>query len=64
MNDCRLRTHRALMIFSISYNAVAVGRAIAGTMNPLLAAILMPGSSLASLAIVGLGMQAAAGKVK
>jgi Cu2+-exporting ATPase len=64
VNDCRLRTHRALMIFSISYNAVAVGLAIAGTMNPLLAAILMPGSSLASLAIVGLGMQAAAGKVK
>ena len=35
----------------------AVGLAVAGRMNPLLAAILMPVSSLATLAIVVAGMR-------
>ena len=34
-----------------------VGLAVAGRMNPLVAAVLMPLSSLASLAIVGIGMR-------
>lgn len=57
INDLRRRTHRWLLSFSIGYNLCAVGLAVAGHMDPLLAAILMPGSSLASLAIVGWGMR-------
>jgi len=56
-DDARRRTHRQLLVFSIAYNLAAVGIAVAGHMNPLLAAILMPASSLATLAIVGLGMR-------
>ncbi len=41
----------------ISYNLLAVGLAAAGRMNPLLAAILIPLSSLATLALVGWGMR-------
>ena len=57
VDDVRRRTQRALMVFSISYNLLAVGLAVAGHMNPLLAAIMMPASSLASLGIVGAGMR-------
>ena len=59
INDLRRRTHRWLLAFSIGYNLVAVGLAVAGRMNPLLAAVLMPGSSLLSLAIVAVGMRKA-----
>ena len=55
----RRRTQRWLATFSIGYNLIAVALAAAGLMNPLLAAILMPASSLASLAIVGFGMRPA-----
>jgi hypothetical protein len=41
------------LVFSVAYNAVAVGLAAAGHMSPLLAAVLMPASSLVSLALVG-----------
>jgi Cu2+-exporting ATPase len=41
----------------IAYNLLAVGLAVSGRMNPLIAAILMPASSLATLAIVGWGMR-------
>lgn len=61
VNDARRRTHRWLLAFSIGYNLFAVGLAVAGKMNPLIAAILMPLSSLLSLAIVGEGMRAARG---
>lgn len=53
----RRRTHRWLLAFSIAYNALAVGLALSGHMSPLLAAILMPLSSLATLAIVAGGMR-------
>ena len=55
------RTHRrvqsAIIVFSIGYNLAAAGLAMAGRVNPLVAAVLMPASSLISLAIVTLGMR-------
>jgi Cu2+-exporting ATPase len=57
VNAARRRTQRWLLVFSIAYNTLAVGLAAAGRMNPLVAAILMPGSSLLSLAIVVAGMR-------
>jgi Cu2+-exporting ATPase len=56
VNGLRRRTQASLLVFSIAYNALAVGLAVSGHMNPLLAAVLMPLSSLASLAIVRIGM--------
>jgi Cu2+-exporting ATPase len=56
INDARHRTQGALLVFMIAYNLFAVGMAVAGMMNPLVAAILMPASSLGTLAIVGWGM--------
>jgi Cu2+-exporting ATPase len=46
-----------ILVFSIAYNLIAVGLAVAGKMNPLIAAILMPVNSLATLAIVTGGMR-------
>jgi Cu2+-exporting ATPase len=57
VNDTRRRTQAWLLGFSVIYNLLAVGLAVAGHMNPLLAAILMPVSSLATLAIVAGGMR-------
>ncbi len=57
VNDARSRTHSALLIFMIAYNAVAVGLSVTGHMHPLLAAVLMPLSSLATLAIVAIGLR-------
>lgn len=57
VNDARRRTHAWLLVFSVAYNLLAVGLAVAGHMNPLLAAILMPVSSLVTLLIVGWGMR-------
>jgi Cu2+-exporting ATPase len=59
INDARHRTQVALLVFMIAYNLFAVGMAVAGKMNPLVAAILMPASSLATLAMVGWGMRGA-----
>ena len=56
----RRRTQRWLLIFSLAYNTLAVGLAATGRMNPVLAAILMPASSIASLGIVRMGMREAA----
>lgn len=47
----RLATRRALF-FAAAYNAVAIAICLAGSMNPLLAAVLMPASSVITLAIV------------
>jgi len=58
-DQLRRRTHRVILVFSVAYNLLAVGLAVAGRMNPLLAAILMPVNSLATLGIVSLGMRAA-----
>ena len=53
----RRRTQRVILVFSIAYNLFAVGLAVAGRMNPRVAAILMPVNSLATLAIVTGGMR-------
>jgi len=53
----RRRTQRVILVFSVVYNLLAVGLAVAGKMNPLIAAILMPVNSLATLAIVTGGMR-------
>jgi P-type Cu2+ transporter len=55
----RRHTQVAILSFSVLYNVAAVGLAVAGMMNPLVAAILMPVNSLLTLAIVGLGMRRA-----
>ena len=57
VNDARRLTQAWLLVFSVVYNVVAVGLAAAGHMSPLLAAILMPASSLLTLAIVAVGMK-------
>jgi len=59
VNAIRRRTHLAVLLFSITYNLLAVGLAVAGRMNPLVAAALMPINSLLTLAIVGGGMRKA-----
>ncbi len=64
VNDARRRTQAGLLVFSVAYNLVAVGLAAAGHMSPLLAAVLMPVSSLLSLAIVVWGMGKAALQVE
>jgi Cu2+-exporting ATPase len=51
----RRRTIRRIFTLAVVYNAVAVGLCLAGLMNPLLAAVLMPISSIASLGIAVLG---------
>jgi len=53
----RRRTQVAILVFSVLYNLLAVGLAVAGWMNPLVAAILMPVNSLLTLAIVTGGMR-------
>ena len=55
----RRRTHLVILVFSIAYNALAVGLAVAGRMNPLVAAALMPINSLLTLALVVGGMRRA-----
>jgi Cu2+-exporting ATPase len=56
-NDARRSTQIALLVFMIAYNLAAVGLAATGHMNPLFAAVLMPLSSLATLAIVWMGLR-------
>jgi Cu2+-exporting ATPase len=50
--DLRRRAARRVVAFAIAYNAVAITLCLAGRMNPLVAAALMPASSLVSLGIV------------
>lgn len=59
VNALRRRTQRAVLVFSIAYNLLAVGLAVAGRMNPLVAAALMPINSLLTLALVTIGMRRA-----
>jgi Cu2+-exporting ATPase len=49
---------RAVFAFSLCYNLIAVAVCLAGFMNPLIAAILMPLSSIVSLTLVGLKIPA------
>ncbi len=48
----RRRAARAAVAFALTYNITVAVVCLAGKMNPLLAAILMPSSSLLSLALV------------
>nr|MBP9913564.1 ATPase P [Opitutaceae bacterium] len=57
VNAIRHRAQTAILIFSVVYNLLAVGLAVAGLMNPLIAAILMQANSLLTLALVTLGMR-------
>lgn len=59
VNAIRRRTQITILVFSVVYNALAVGLAVAGHMNPLVAAILMPVNSLLTLALVTGGMRGA-----
>ncbi|MGF1484699.1 MAG: heavy metal translocating P-type ATPase metal-binding domain-containing protein [Opitutales bacterium] len=53
----RSRALRRVFAFTVSYNVAAVTLALAGLMNPLLAAILMPLSSLVSVGLAAAGMR-------
>ncbi len=57
VNDARRATQVFLLVFMVAYNLAAVSLAATGHMNPLFAAVLMPLSSLATLAIVGMGLR-------
>jgi Cu2+-exporting ATPase len=59
VNAIRRRTQLLILIFSVAYNLLAVGLAVAGLMNPLIAAVLMPVNSLLTLALVTGGMRRA-----
>jgi len=59
INAVRRRSQRTILVFSVAYNVLAVGLAVAGRMNPLVAAILMPVNSLLTLALVTGGMRPA-----
>jgi Cu2+-exporting ATPase len=59
INMVRRRTQRTILVFSVAYNVLAVGLAVAGRMNPLVAAILMPVNSLLTLMLVTGGMRPA-----
>jgi Cu2+-exporting ATPase len=61
MAQMRRRTAHRVVAFAIAYNAVAVALCVAGRMNPLLAAVLMPASSLVSLGIVFAGLRSRGG---
>lgn len=57
VNETRRRTQLFLIAFSVAYNCTTVTLAVLGHMNPLIAAVIMPASSLLSLFVVGLGMR-------
>jgi len=57
VNAIRRRAERVILIFSVSYNLLAVGFAAFGYINPLIAAILMPVNSLLTLALVSASMR-------
>jgi Cu2+-exporting ATPase len=50
-----LRVIRRNIAFSLVYNAVAAALAVAGLINPLVAAVLMPASSLTVILASWLG---------
>ena len=52
----RRQTVLIIFAFAVCYNVAAVGLCLAGMMHPLLAAILMPLSSIVTLAIAWLGL--------
>jgi P-type Cu2+ transporter len=60
INSRLRRVKLAVLVFSVCYNIGAAACAAAGLINPLVAAVLMPASSLISLAIVVCGMRTGA----
>jgi Cu2+-exporting ATPase len=52
MSDLHRRATRAVFAFALTYNALAVSASLAGWMNPLVAAVIMPLSSLVSIGLV------------
>lgn len=52
MGRLRGRAVRSLLAFAVAYNLFAIGLSLLGWVTPLIAAVLMPLSSIASLAIV------------
>lgn len=62
INAVRRRTEFVILIFSVLYNLLAVGLAVTGQINPLVAAILMPVNSLLTLLLVSTGMKPAFGR--
>jgi Cu2+-exporting ATPase len=52
----RRLTVRTIFATAVTYNVLAVSLCLAGMMHPLLAAILMPLSSVATLAIAWIGL--------
>jgi len=57
VNETRRITQLVLIVFSVAYNCTTVTLAALGHMNPLIAAVIMPASSLLSLLVVGIGMR-------
>ncbi len=57
--EIRRRTIRRVFVFAVCYNGVIVSLALAGLVNPLVAAVAMPVSSLLSLALATIGMRRA-----
>lgn len=57
MADFKAQVSRWILGFTIGYNLFAIGLAILGKMHPLLAAVLMPSSSLATLGIVAIAFK-------
>ncbi len=53
----RWLTVRVAFGFALVYNLIAISAAVAGLMNPLVAAIIMPASSAITLGIVALGLK-------
>jgi Cu2+-exporting ATPase len=62
VNTVRSRTQTRILVFSVLYNLLAVGLAVAGHMNPLVAAIMMPINSILTLVIVTSGMRPVFGR--
>lgn len=52
INAVRRHAQLWILVFSVAYNLTAVGLAVSGHINPLVAAILMPVNSLLTLALV------------
>ncbi len=59
MRGIRRRAIRRVFVCAVCYNGVTVSLALAGLVNPLVAAVAMPVSSLLSLAPATVGMRRA-----
>jgi Cu2+-exporting ATPase len=59
----RRATARRVIGFAIVYNVAAITVSMAGHMNPVLAAVLMPASSVIALALAALGLRERRGEV-